>query len=130
MRGIKVLILLLVVPMLSWSGDMTSADGKPFGRVTGKTRQPVTIVDSVQMSSGFGTLSFNLTTDGVRKTTNPSDSSFVFAFFTQRTVDTSATPNQYSYTVLKNGQRQVSGIRVVSSDANDSARVDVYVIVK
>lgn len=129
MRVIKILILMLL-PSLVWSGDMTDAAGNPFDRAIGKTRAPVTIIDSVQMSSGFGTLSFNLALDGVRQTTNPSDSAFVFAFFTQRTIDTSAAPNRYSYTVLKNSQRQVSGIRVVSSDANDSARVDVYVIVK
>ena len=132
MRVIRIVILILVLfPSLAWSqGLLTGADGTPFDRRSGQTRTPVTMIDSVQMSSGFGTLNFNLKQDGVRKTTYPSDSAFVFAFFTQRTIDTSATPNQYSYAVLKNSQHQVSGIRVVSSDANDSARVDVYVIVK
>ena len=136
MRDIRIKVwpyLLIAIALINSSlmaGDMTDAAGNPFAKRTGGTRAPVTIIDSVQMSGGFGTLSFNLALDGVRQTTNPSDSAFVFAFFTQRTVDTSAAPNRYSYTVLKNSQHQVSGIRVVSSDANDSARVDVYVIVK
>lgn len=130
MRAISLVLILALFPMLVWSGDLSDAAGRPFARRTGKTREPVTIVDSVQMSGGFGTITFNRVLDGVRKTTNPSDSAFVFAFFTQRTIDTSATPNRYSYKTIKNSQNQITGIRVVSSDTNDSARVDVYVIVK
>ncbi len=130
MRAISLVLILALFPALAWSGDLSDAAGIPFAKRVGQTREPVKIIDSVQMSGGFATLSFNLTLDGVRRTTNPSDSAFVFAFFTQRTIDTSATPNRYSYKTIKNSQNQITGIRVVSSDANDSARVDVYVIVK
>lgn len=131
MRVIRCLIFITALfPMLVWSGDLSDAAGKPFAKRVGQTREPVKIVDSVQMSGGFGTITFNRELDGVRRTTNPSGSAFVFAFFTQRTIDTSATPPVYSYKTIKNSQNQITGIRVVSSDANDSARVDVYVIVK
>jgi hypothetical protein len=123
-------VVLVFFATLTYPQDMSNAAGAPFAQRSGETKQPVTVVDSVQMSGGFGTVTFNKISGGGRKTTNPTGSALVFAFFSQRTIDTSATPNRYSYKVLKNSQGEVTGLRVISSQADDSARVDVYAIVK
>lgn len=127
MRLISVLLLLCSSVV---AGDYSNADGAPFAKREGKTREPIVVVDSVQMSGGFGTLTLNLISNRSRRTTNPSDVKNLFAYFTQRSVDTTATPARYSYTVLRDGQKQITGIRVVSSQADDSARVDVHLIIK
>ena len=127
MRLISVLLLFCCSVV---AGDFSNADGTPFAKRTGETREPIVVVDSVQMSGGFGTLTLNLIPNRVRRTTNPSAVKNIFAYFTQRSVDTTLTPARYSYKVIRNSQEEITGLRVVSSQADDSARVDVHLIIK
>lgn len=126
----RLISLLLLLCSSVVAADFSNADGAPFAKRTGETREPIVVVDSVQMSGGFGTLTLNLISNRTRRTTNPSDVKNIFAYFTQRSVDTTATPARYSYTVLQNSQEQITGLRVVSSQGDDSARVDVHLIIK
>jgi len=119
-------IILVVLALTIY--DITSAQmivdhkGHPHKRVEGKSQQPKTIVDTVRLSSGVGSLVLQSEFKKNQHTTKPQD--YIYATANQIITDTSQ--DVYSYAVYWNSDTLI----IKSSSATDSSLVVVKALIK
>lgn len=131
MYWIKILLLVLLPSVLSTQVVKTTktfnAQGKPHSKVANKTRVPKTVIDTVRMVNGYGTLTLNSNFKRGRHNVSATSNNFMYAIITSVLTDTTGTPYYYSYVRDKKGKK----LTIKSSGgASDDGLVVVQLYVK
>lgn len=129
MRLIKLIFLtitmtsLIVTAMLTY-GQTYDGNGKIFGKKSQESMEPKTIIDTVRMKSGFGSLKLNNKFIQGQHNVAPTSSKTIYVTITQLLED--STQFVHSYSWWFNNDR----IGIKSDSSWDSSKVQITAIVK
>lgn len=128
--GILVCVVCFAVLYLSDSAESQSpiftAGGKPFNKVANVSKTPKIIADTVRMSGGYGSLTISNSFSRASHDVSPTSAKTMMVAMTPEMVDTTDTPPTYGWQLNLRKDRLI----IRSSNANDSLRVGVIIIVK
>lgn len=97
------------------------ADGRPFAKVSQQSREPIVLVERVQVIGGYGSLSLRESFVRDRHATAATAAANVHVVVTPLLPDSTGAVKSYAVAVADNGKR----IIVKSSSASDTATVMV-----
>lgn len=99
MRWSRFLILLLMPIFVLAQTPIRFGDGGVFGKISGKTRLPVIVIDTVAITAGFGTFKLNKRIKSQIKNVIPTAKQTLYATITPILRDTSKTVYFYGYAI-------------------------------
>ena len=100
---IRFLLVCLVPVLVLGQTPILLGDGKIFGKVSGKTRLPIIVIDTVVIIAGYGTLKLNKQIKVQTKNVVPSKKNSLYATITPILGDTTKTVYYYGYTINSAG---------------------------
>ena len=100
---IKFLIICLIPVFVMAQTPIFFGDGGVFGKVTGKTRLPVVVIDTVAITAGYGILRLNRQIKTQIKNVIPTSKRTLYATITPILSDTTKLVYYYGYTVNNTG---------------------------
>ena len=119
--------IILIVAVAQAQVGIFDSDGKKFAKVARTTQQPKVIVDTVNISDGWGYLGLMANFDRSANRVAPTNSDNIFAVITPLLADTTATVYYYGYTPTPSGDT----LKIKSSGgASDDGKVIVILYTK
>lgn len=122
----KLIIILFITFAVGTAAavDVANSRGNLIQTVEFKHKQPVIVVDTLQLSDGKGTLRFNVSKSNALVDVSGSSQRKVFAVAQQILPDTLTNINYYGIITYPSGD----SVTVLSSDPNDESLVAMIVI--
>jgi len=103
MRLIRILLICLIPAFVFAQTPIYFGDGGIFGKVSGKTRLPVIVIDTVAITAGYGTFKLNRQIKKRVKNVIPTNKQTLYATITPILGDTTKTVYFYGYTINNAG---------------------------
>ncbi len=123
----KIIIIILLWAGVTCGQDLFDGNGKPFEKVLQNTKQPKIIIDTVDITNGFGNLVLNNRFQRKNHDVSSTDSTTIWAVITPILSDTTGTVYYYGYAVSKGGDT----IKVISNGGgSDDGKVCIVAFIK
>lgn len=127
LRFSKITILIILLCVSVTSQDMFTSKGKPFAKVSQKTREPKIIVDTVIITAGIGVLNLNSRFTGGQHSVSATSTSDMRVVISQILADTTSTVYYYAYVPDSSGRT----VWVKSSGGtSDTGSVSIIIYLK